>query len=170
MRARLLVDEEIAGYTASLEHEVRQAYEAGIPKRRIRMEGLGTSDSKTLEDMLNHTAAAHAALIERFQDDPHAGRYIYDEYSVVLTVTLTGRALDDALTEQEWTLSADEASARHFNVAEFSVDTRDDGSTFLVAITDGFVPTLGLLHPVVAWVRFPENENEALMWLGSRKR
>lgn len=40
-----------------LENAVLVAFEAGVPKRRLHMEGLGTKDSKGLSDMLNGAVA-----------------------------------------------------------------------------------------------------------------
>ena len=57
-RARALVAQELAGYLKLRDQEVRAAFEAGIPKRQIGIEGLGSSSSTTVEEALQRTATA----------------------------------------------------------------------------------------------------------------
>ena len=54
-RAKEIVATEMRAYQAALDHEVRLAFTAGVPKAQLRRDGLGTTDSKTLEDILKRT-------------------------------------------------------------------------------------------------------------------
>ena len=68
LRARFLADEEVASYLAARDHEVRLAFEAGVPKIRLRLEGLGTSSPETLDGSLARTEAAHRTLVGKLTD------------------------------------------------------------------------------------------------------
>lgn len=165
IRARLIVEDEVASYTASLEHEVRQAFEAGIPKRRIRLEGLGTSDAKTLDDMLRHTKAAYEALAANLAADPLCERYSLDSDARELRVTLDGADLTAALYECDYPTDDPAFVAKHeLASATLKVNTREDGSLYLTSVTELWIPELANSHPVVAWAQQPANEAEALAW------
>lgn len=157
-RAKAIVAEELSKYRLAMDLEVRQAVDAGIPKSRIREEGMGTKDSRTLEESLARTEAFAQAETERVERDPLAFRYSLTEQGD-LRVTLDGDELAAALEAQDWaTLETDD-------YALFAVESRADGSRYLRTLTPDFLPEFGRRHPVVAWLLEPRHEAEALSWL-----
>lgn len=157
-RAKAIVADEISGYQTAMDLEIRHAVEAGIPKIRIREEGMGTKDSRTLEESLARTEALARAQVDRLESDPLAFRYSLTEQGD-LKVTLDGDELAAALFAQDWaTLETDDH-------AFFAVESRKDGSRYLQAVTPDFLPEFGKRHPVVAWLLQSKHEAEALAWL-----
>lgn len=168
VRARAIALEEIAGHQAALDHEVRLAFNAGIAKLVIRRDGLGTQDSKTLEDILRRTAGAAAALAGKLESDPLANRYEWDGNN--LTATLSGLELEDALTEHDWNETVFAAQRLGIDKARFEVNEAD-GRKWLTVREDAAMPDNrafladhGNRHPVIAWMREPNHEAEALEW------
>jgi len=64
IRARVLVTQELEAYLLARDNNVRIAVKAGIPKRQIALEGLGTSSLSTLEESLARTAGPARAQKE----------------------------------------------------------------------------------------------------------
>ena len=157
-RAKEIVVEEIGGYQAALDHEVRLAFTAGVPKAQIRRDGLGTTDSKTLEDILKRTEGAAAALAGKLETDPLAHRYAFTAPDV-LTVTLAGQTLGEAGERVDHVGEIPTS-------AEFQVLERDDGSLYLKTITPAHDADFNK-HPIVTWGR--EHEAEALAWYEARE-
>lgn len=158
-RAKTLVSEELAGHQAALDHEVRLAFDAGVPKLQIRRDGLGTTDSKTLEDILKRTEGAAAALAGKLEADPLHERYTLD--GDVLTITLAGQELD----------AAHEAVSHYASTptADFEVAKRQDGSRYITNITPLAEAPTWDEHAVVVWARNPANEREALNWVATHR-
>jgi hypothetical protein len=165
-RARIVADEEIRSYQAAMDHEVRLAFEAEVPKLRIGRDGLGTSDPKTLEDSLSRTVAVAAERAAKIATDPLAERYAFDETTGVLTVTLDGQTLDAAAEAQGW--ASETAAQAGVTSAEFQMMTRDDGSHYIAPLSPSFIDSHSLAHPVIAWAYEAKNEAEALAWLGAK--
>lgn len=156
-RAKAIVLDEIAGYQAAVDHEVRLAFDAGVSKLQLRRDGLGTTDSKTLEDILKRSEGAALALAGKLETDPLAHRYSFDIDTEILTVTLDGQTLQDARTNAR--NEAGEPSA------EFTVSARPDGSRYLNNITQFATAPTWDQHPVVSWIRDgSEHQAEALAW------
>ena len=158
-RAKEIVATEMGAYQAALDHEVRLAFSAGVPKAQIRRDGLGTTDSKTLEDILKRTEGAAAALAGKLETDPLAHRYAVTGPGV-LTVTLAGQMLAEAGER------VDCVGSEIPSTADFQVLERDDGSPYLKTITPGHDAEFNA-HPIVAWGR--AHEAEALAWLAARE-
>lgn len=153
-RARRIAMQEISDYQAKLDLEVRLAFEAGVSKRRIGEEGMGTSAGKTVLDSLARTEESAEAIVTSF--DPLADRYSLNDERTVLTVTLDGPEFDQACRDEEW--APEEARSLGFHEAFFTVD----GGVLTPASSD-FMPEHGRRHPVVVWVL--HNDAEALTWL-----
>jgi hypothetical protein len=156
-RARELVTKELAGHQTALDHEVRLAFDAGVPKLQLRRDGLGTMDSKTLEDILKRTEGAAVALAGRLESDPLAHRYSLD--GTVLTVTLADLDLERATKGRTWIGKMPDS-------ARFQIVTRADGSQFIGPFEEqaqndaDYNP-----HPIVSWLNKRENEAEAWAWV-----
>ena len=157
-RAKEIVATEIGGYQAALDHEVRLAFTAGVPKAQLRRDGLGTTDSKTLEDILKRTEGAAAALAGKLETDPLAHRYSFMAPDV-LTVTLAGQMLAEAGERVDCVGEIPSS-------ADFQVLTRDDGSLYLKTITPAHDADFDK-HPIVQWGR--DHEAEALAWYDARE-
>ena len=157
-RARLIAEQEVEAFRNAMDHEVRAAFEAGVPKSQIRAFGLGTTNIAALVESLERTAPAAAALADKLVTDPLAHRYSMAEPNI-LTVTLAGRELAEAVRDAEW-------SGEMPSTADFQVLERDDGSPYLKAITKAH-DALFNAHPIVAWGR--AHGTEALAWLAARE-
>ena len=55
-RARVIAEQEVEAYRNVMDLEVRQAFEAGVPKAQIRTFGLGTTNTAVLIESLARTA------------------------------------------------------------------------------------------------------------------
>ena len=157
-RAKEIVATEIGGYQAALDHEVRLAFTAGVPKAQLRRDGLGTTDSKTLEDILKRTEGAAAALAGKLETDPLAHRYAFTAPDV-LTVTLAGQELAEAGERVDCVGEIPTS-------ADFQVLEREDGSLYLKTITSAHDAAFNA-HPIVTWGR--AHEAEALAWFAARE-
>lgn len=88
VRAKEIVAAELSEYQAAMDHEVRLAFEAGVPVRRLAMEALGTSDTTTLKNSLRRTdEAARGSRNGRLTVEPLAEHVVFDRNSRVVTVT-----------------------------------------------------------------------------------
>jgi hypothetical protein len=163
-RAKLIAAEEVSGYQAAMDHQIRVAYESGISKLRLRTEGLISKDSKGLEASLARTAPAAAALANKLIRDPYAGRYRWDAEAERIVVTLTDQVFADALKLQEFDITPAVAEKAGLNTALFEVRTRADGSQFIASETAIWMPEYLNSHPVVAWANGPANDAEMFAW------
>lgn len=59
-RARTAAEKEVADYLAARDHEVRLAFEAGVPQLQISRDGLRTTSPIAVRESLARTAARAA--------------------------------------------------------------------------------------------------------------
>ena len=55
-RARVIAEREVESYRNAMDLEVRQAFEAGVPKAQILSYGLATTNNATINESLARTA------------------------------------------------------------------------------------------------------------------
>lgn len=165
-RARLIASEEIQSYQNAADHEVRLAFEAGVPKRQLRMEGMGTSDAKTLDDSLKRTEAAMgsiSALIEAEAVDAGMA-YKWDRSREHVTITLSGETLAAACAKDGWDVA--DVSGGEFASATFTLETGWSGPVLRFqdpTMKWGWVGAPHYKsHPVVFWMMNIERETAAI--------
>ena len=61
-RAKVLAEKEVASFLVTMDTAVRNAFDAGVPKRQIQMKGLGTSDPSATTESLARSVALVAVL------------------------------------------------------------------------------------------------------------
>lgn len=164
MRAKLIAADEVSGYQAAMDNQIRVAYDSGISKLRLHTEGLFSKDSKGLEQSLKRTAPAAAALADKLISDPYAGRYKWDTVMQRIVVTLTDQAFADALKAQDYTMTPAAAERVGLNTALFEVRTRADGSQFIAPETERWLPEYLNAHPTVSWGDRAANDAEMFAW------
>jgi hypothetical protein len=162
-RARVIVEREVADHQLAMDREVRLAHEAGVPGTQIYRHGMGTTNAQPFYASLGRTAPSETRA--SIATDPLAGRYRWNAASEMLTITLAGRDLSDALDELDWDVSEAKAKELGLDGAEFIVRERADGSRYLTTNTVLWMPEYGNSHPVVFWATtHPGIEEEALGW------
>lgn len=85
-RARAIVEEEVLSHRAAVDHEVRLAFNAGVPKSRIG-QAMGTTDPGTVTASLKRTSAL-ASTVEA-ENIPDRFAWANDEHTEIL-VTMHG--------------------------------------------------------------------------------
>lgn len=156
-RARIIAAQEVESFRSAMDHQIRLAFDSGVPKSQLRVLGMGTTSPLPLDDSLARTAASHKALAAELETDALAHRYSFDIDTEILTVTLDGQTLQDARTNAR--NETGEPSA------EFNVSERPDGSRYLNNITQFAAAPTWDQHPVVSWIRDgSEHQAEALAW------
>ena len=161
-RARIVAQEELSGYLAALDLQVRYALDAGVPKTRLYQEGLHTRAPATLRESLARTSQQAEAPRAIAEVDPLAERYSFDAMDNLITVQLTGETLERAAFEQDLTVA--QVLEHGLDTADASVMRRDDGSLWLKPFTALWLDKLETSHPAVAWLMEEKNETEALNW------
>jgi hypothetical protein len=160
VRAQIVAAQEDAQYLFARDREVRLGVDAGIPKLQIRRVGLGTSDSRTLEDSLHRTAGLASTLeVSEVATDPRWEPYGYVQETDTLSVHLDAERLSGAFSAMEVVLPPGDAVERlSLSRALFSINTRDDGSRYIASLTERWIPQLMAEHPVVNWMDSHEAE------------
>jgi hypothetical protein len=145
-RARVIVEREVADHQLAMDRH-----------------GMGTTNAQPFYASLGRTAPSETRA--SIATDPLAGRYRWNAASEMLTITLAGRDLSDALDELDWDVSEAKAKELGLDGAEFIVRERADGSRYLTTNTVLWMPEYGNSHPVVFWATtHPGIEEEALGW------
>ena len=177
-KIRALVAEVTALANAERDVLIRAAFVAGIPKRQIGILGLGTSSPSTVAESLARTDAAGpvprllAASLGAGtgnRNDPTAYNPFApepDRYTSTgpgtFRVQLRDRTLNAACKAGDWDVA--QVVELGFDSASFKLDTAPNGNRFVSTITADFMPEHGQRHPVVQWLRVPDNAAEALAW------
>ena len=125
------------------------AYESGVPKSQLSVQGLHTSHIQATREAIGDAMSRRAARA------PEVTLSWYDKsLTNTVYVRLSGATLDAACARTGWTSSA--AIAAGADVAVFRVE--GDSQSSPVAVTGSFVAEDELPHPVVAWGRANANE------------
>lgn len=165
-RAKTSALAEVNSYRSAMDHEVRQAFAAGVPKLQIRRDGMGTTDSRTLEESLARSVAT-AQLAAELERDPLAHKFRLGERPRTVVVTLSGEQLAGAI--DKWCDEHDRIvlsalTAPEYAEATIEVAKRPDGSTHLSAVTPNAIKPSYTKHPAVYWVGEAANQRAVLDW------
>jgi hypothetical protein len=147
------VRREMEGRSSSLlqarSDAVLIAYESGVPKSQLSVQGLRTSHVQAARDAIEDATlrrAARAPEVALSWDGKSSDNSV--------SVRLSGATLDAACGPTGWSTS--EAIAAGADVAVFHIE--GDSQSSPVAVTDSFLAEYELPHPVVSWGRANADE------------
>lgn len=172
-RAKALVDEEVRAYLAARDHEVVLAFSAGLKKAFLGREGLGTSDYRTVDDIIKKGEQV-AAISRDLPSDPLADAFIWDSTRSVLTIRVPADEFADSIARSDWHQTVELATSSGFDSFELALKTRPDGSQYLnPAATTTCAEWKYNLHPAYLWWsrgsadEQAARELEAITWINA---
>jgi hypothetical protein len=166
-RAKLLAEEEVASFLAARDHEIRLAFESGVPKKRLYQEGLLTTSSKTLEESLRRTEAmaeqqrhaAEANAPERYRWTGERDQFGRPTFIVSMAGDTDWLAWVDEKRRNKQLRSAE---LMETTTALFYVDDQGQVGTMEYDMSGAVMVD----HPVVAWHK-RERFQDATGWVGA---
>lgn len=153
-RHKKLAELDIANTLALRDAYIRQAFDAGVPKARLK-EALHTTAQITVDQSLARTALSSAEIAEAATSDP---RYTIDPEGVLM-VSLSGEDLELACEAEDWTVA--DATKAGVTTATFTVTPM-----IVKPIEARFLPEYGRKHPIISWV--DRQHDEIHQWYQER--
>lgn len=140
--AREQCAERVRSYQAAVDHEIRLAIDAGVPRSQILEAGLSTKSWSTLYESLARTAAVSSTIDGHKEGPQLSGPQFLRNDDGTIALLLLGEAFDKSEREHGW--RAGEATSKGLTTWQL------DKEGYSIAASD-FLPDLGRRHPVGAW-------------------